>query len=43
MATASSVQVRRPLYATSIGRWKRWGERLAPAIRILEEAGIPIF
>ncbi len=42
VATASSVQVRRPLYATSIGRWKRWGERLAPAIRILEEAGIPI-
>lgn len=42
VATASSVQVRRPIYASSIGRWRRWGERLAPAVRILEEAGIQI-
>jgi hypothetical protein len=28
VATASSVQVRQPLYSTSIGRWKKYGDRL---------------
>ena len=28
VATASSVQVRKPLYTGSIGRWKRYGDRL---------------
>lgn len=28
VATASSVQVRQPLYAGSIGRWKKYGDRL---------------
>ena len=28
VATASSVQVRQPLYAGSIGRWKKFGDRL---------------
>lgn len=42
VATASSVQVRRPLYATSVGRWRRWADRLAPAIRILEEGGVQV-
>lgn len=28
VSTASSVQVRQPLYASSIGRWKRYGEKL---------------
>ena len=28
VATASSVQVRQPLYSGSIGRWKRYGDRL---------------
>jgi hypothetical protein len=28
VSTASSVQVRRPLYSDSIGRWKRYGDKL---------------
>ena len=28
VATASSVQVRQPLYSGSIGRWKRYGDKL---------------
>jgi len=28
VATASSVQVRKPLYSGSIGRWKRYGDKL---------------
>ena len=28
VATASSVQVRRPLYSDSIDRWKRYGNKL---------------
>lgn len=29
-ATASAVQVRRPLYASSVGRWRRHAHRLGP-------------
>jgi tetratricopeptide (TPR) repeat protein len=29
-ATASAVQVRRPVYASSVGKWRRHAERLAP-------------
>jgi len=29
-ATASAVQVRRPLYTSSIGRWRRHAEALEP-------------
>lgn len=39
VATASSVQVRQPLYATSVGRWRKYGSGLDPARRILEAAG----
>lgn len=42
VATASSVQVRQPLYATSIGRWRRYGERVAPARRTLESLGVAL-
>jgi hypothetical protein len=28
VATASSVQVRQPLYSGSIGRWKKYGDKL---------------
>ena len=28
VSTASSVQVRQPLYSGSIGRWKRYGDKL---------------
>ena len=30
-ATASAVQIRRPLYDSSVGRWRRHAARLAPA------------
>ena len=29
-ATASAVQVRRPIYSTSVGKWRHHAERLAP-------------
>ncbi len=41
-ATASAVQVRQPIYASSVGRWKRHGQRLEPLrarlLRDFEEA-----
>jgi Tfp pilus assembly protein PilF len=37
VATASSVQVRSPMYTTSVGRWKRYGDRL-DALRNLFDA-----
>ncbi len=40
VATASSVQVRQPLYTSSVGRWKRYGAALEPMRRILAEAGL---
>jgi len=40
VATASSVQVRQPLYASSIGRWRRYKGRLADTAKILFEAGL---
>ncbi len=40
VATASSVQVRSPIYASSVGRWRRYGAGLAPLRQALEAAGI---
>lgn len=40
VATASSVQVRQPLYTSSIGRWRHYQGRLAPAAQILLDAGL---
>ncbi len=40
VATASSVQVRQPLYSSSVGRWRRYGEGLAPMRRVLADAGL---
>jgi hypothetical protein len=34
--TASSEQVRRPIYDTSIGAWRRCARELAPLIEVLE-------
>ncbi|HUO23761.1 MAG TPA: sulfotransferase [Caulobacteraceae bacterium] len=34
--TASAAQVRRPLYGSSIGRWRRFEHRLGPLIEALE-------
>ena len=42
VATASSVQVRNPIYSSSVGRYKRYGNRLDGVARILEAAGIDI-
>jgi hypothetical protein len=42
VSTASSVQVRQPLYAGASGRWRRWEALLAPARKVFEEAGILI-
>lgn len=40
--TASSVQVRQPLYDSSLQRWKHYTEGLAPVRARLEAAGISI-
>lgn len=39
-ASASTVQVRNPIHARSIGRWKKYAEQLEPVQRILASAGI---
>jgi hypothetical protein len=39
-ATASAVQVRQPLYASSVGRWRRYEPALAEAIAVLHGAGL---
>lgn len=41
-ATASSTQVRSPIYATSIKRWQRYAGQLEPLRQQLESAGIAI-
>ncbi|MDH5227771.1 MAG: hypothetical protein OEW50_10245, partial [Gammaproteobacteria bacterium] len=40
VATASAVQVRRPIYASSVGRWRRFQQQLQPLIEELAAAGI---
>ena len=42
VSTASSVQVRSPLYSTSVGRWKRYGEGLKPLLDALRDEGVEI-
>lgn len=42
VATASAVQVRQPLYASSVGRWRRYGESLEPLRRTLVAGGLGI-
>jgi len=42
IATASAVQARQPLYADSVGRWKRYGSKLDAIRSLLEDAGIAI-
>lgn len=41
-ATASTVQVRQPVYQSSVGRWRDYRQQLAPLIDVLEAAGIPL-
>jgi len=38
--TASTAQVRRPIYKSSIGRWRDYESELQPAVKILQAAGI---
>ncbi|HTE43200.1 MAG TPA: sulfotransferase [Steroidobacteraceae bacterium] len=42
VATASSVQVRQPIYKTSMARWRHYEQELAPLRALLEEAGIAL-
>ncbi|WP_417450639.1 sulfotransferase [Kordiimonas sp.] len=41
-ATASAAQVRRPVYTSSIGRWRDHAQGLAPLVGRLEAAGIDV-
>jgi len=38
--TASASQVRRPIYRSSVGKWRNYAAELAPLIRLLDTAGI---
>ena len=42
VATASAVQVRQPLYASSVGRWRRFERHLQPLIDELVTAGVKL-
>ncbi len=42
VATPSAAQVRRPLYASAVGRWREYCALLDPARRVLEQAGIAV-
>jgi tetratricopeptide (TPR) repeat protein len=42
VATASAVQVRSGMNRNSLHRWKRYGDRLDPLRRLLEEGGIEV-
>ena len=42
VATASAVQVRQPLYASSVGRWRRFEQHLQPLIEELRAAGLEV-
>ncbi|MDX1555954.1 MAG: sulfotransferase [Xanthomonadales bacterium] len=41
-ATASAAQVRKPIYSSSVGRWKCYDRQLAPLAGKLKEHGIEI-
>lgn len=40
VATASSAQVRQPLYSSSVGRWRRYRRELGPALEVLVRHGL---
>lgn len=40
VSTASATQVRQPVHTKSVGRWQRYEKQLAPAKKILSDAGI---
>lgn len=41
-ATASAVQVRQPIYSSSVGLWRNYARQLAPLADRLRERGIPV-
>lgn len=41
-STASTVQVRQPVYQSSVAKWRRYREQLAPLINVLNDAGIAL-
>jgi Flp pilus assembly protein TadD len=42
VSTPSAAQVRRPIYAESIGRWRQHAQVLEPVRRFFEQAGIAV-
>ncbi len=42
VATASSVQVREPMYQSAVDRWKRYEAQLAPLRELLQRENIPV-
>ncbi len=42
VVTASVDQVRKPVYASSVGRWKRYARHLDPLRQALEAGGVPL-
>ena len=42
VATASSAQVRQPVYRTALARWKNYTEQLEPLAALLREGGIDL-
>lgn len=42
VATASSTQVRAPVYRTSVGRWRNYEAQLAPLREALEKHGVEV-
>ena len=40
--TASAAQVRKPIYTSSMKRWQRFAQHLAPLSQLIEQAGGPI-
>lgn len=41
-ATASSAQIRQPIYTKAVGRWHHYRDELSPLIDRLDAAGIPL-
>lgn len=40
--TASTVQVRQPVYQSSVGKWQQYQAELAPLVKVLNDGGIPM-
>jgi len=40
--TASTAQIRRPVYKSSVGKWREYEQQLQPVVEILQKAGINV-